>query len=900
MAITFYWFVSERLTKIRSSKARYPKSTPQVALPLDRQQDGFIAFGQHLRPKAKSDDHYTIMLVTCYSEGEEGIRNTVESLASTDYPDTHKLLFVVADGLITGFGNSVSTPDAIIGMISQSEGLHNPEPRSYLAIAHGAKQHNMAKVYAGHYYHSCGGYVPVIAIVKCGTLAEQNEPGQKKAGNRGKRDSQLILMNFLSRVMFNDRMTPLDYELSWKIPFIAGGITPDLYTLVLMVDADTKVAPDSLKYMVQAMKNDPTVMGLCGETRIANKRTSWITAIQVFEYYISHHLGKAFESVFGGVTCLPGCFCMYRIKAPKGPHGAWTVPILANPDIVDEYSENIVDTLHKKNLLLLGEDRFLTTLIMQFIVMLELIGTVVLPAAITFVFVLLLSAMFTGKVAVLPLLMLLATLGLPGLLIIITTRKVVYLLWMVIYILALPIWNFVLPVYAFWHFDDFTWGETRKVEGESAQQDHSTRTGEYEIGAVVLKKWADWEVGRRGANAQTQVLRRQQEANSVIMNSEPADTVEQVAQSLQNELNPPRLANQSRSSVSGFNSTTFQLAGQSYMPRSSATISSSVYIQSIGNGENDLATQITNDANSSSILQQASISVPKEDIVTGYSLPKLSVAQEPYGSVGQQAVVAESRVPKAKQNGAVKQEPKKKTPNRETVNARPKITKTLKRETVNARPETKKMDSQNDKKLPLKMDEQRMKIPRREVLKNITIQENQVKPINHSKPTEKQAPPIPEIPSKDITSKPARSLPPKPEVDPPPDSQDLSHNLSGFLMCSTPNVSGLAEPPSFSLLFEKADIEFLDECQSLDSNPSTDESFRLDDEKSDFERSPERRRADRYSESIDPQWDIVGEDRLNQVHGNEVAGSMGFDTQSISSVKKKTIGPRPSPFTHNK
>jgi len=28
----------------------------------------------------------------------------------------------------------------------------------------------------------------------------------------------------------------------------------------------------------------------------------------VFEYYISHHLGKGFESVFGGVTCLPGWY----------------------------------------------------------------------------------------------------------------------------------------------------------------------------------------------------------------------------------------------------------------------------------------------------------------------------------------------------------------------------------------------------------------------------------------------------------------------------------------------------------------------------------------------------------------------------------------------------------------
>jgi cellulose synthase/poly-beta-1,6-N-acetylglucosamine synthase-like glycosyltransferase len=83
------------------------------------------------------------------------------------------------------------------------------------------------------------------------------------------------------------------------------------------------------------MKNDPSILGLCGETRIANKRTNWVTAIQVFEYYISHHLGKAFESVFGGVTCLPGCFCMYRVFAMKGPGDHWKIPLLASPDIVE-------------------------------------------------------------------------------------------------------------------------------------------------------------------------------------------------------------------------------------------------------------------------------------------------------------------------------------------------------------------------------------------------------------------------------------------------------------------------------------------------------------------------------------------------------------------------------------
>lgn len=52
------------------------------------------------------------------------------------------------------------------------------------------------------------------------------------------------------------------------------------------------------------------------------------------------------------------------IKAPKGEAG-YFVPILANPDVVSRYQENIVDTLHKKNLLLLGEDRYLSTLMLK-------------------------------------------------------------------------------------------------------------------------------------------------------------------------------------------------------------------------------------------------------------------------------------------------------------------------------------------------------------------------------------------------------------------------------------------------------------------------------------------------------------------------------------------------------
>ena len=50
---------------------------------------------------------------------------------------------------------------------------------------------------------------------------------------------------------------------------------------------------------------------------------------------------------------------MHRIRtADKGR------PLIISNRIIEEYSECNVDTLHKKNLLSLGEDRYLTTLML--------------------------------------------------------------------------------------------------------------------------------------------------------------------------------------------------------------------------------------------------------------------------------------------------------------------------------------------------------------------------------------------------------------------------------------------------------------------------------------------------------------------------------------------------------
>ncbi|PWY62002.1 chitin synthase F [Aspergillus eucalypticola CBS 122712] len=502
---------------------------------------------------------HSLCLVTCYSEGEEGIRTTLDSIAMTDYPNSHKTILVICDGMIKGKGEEFSTPEIVLGMMKDPI-IPKDEVKSfsYVAVATGSKRHNMAKVYAGFYDYGVDSVipeekqqrVPMMVIVKSGTPSEANK---SKPGNRGKRDSQIILMSFLQKVMFDERMTELEYEMFnglWQVT----GISPDFYEVILMVDADTKVFPDSLTHMIAAMVKDPEVMGLCGETKIANKTDSWVTMIQVFEYFISHHQAKAFESVFGGVTCLPGCFSMYRIKAPKGGQNYW-VPILASPDVVEHYSENVVDTLHKKNLLLLGEDRYLSTLMlrtfpkrkqifvpqavcktqvpekfmvllsqrrrwinstvhnlmelvlvrdlcgtfcfsMQFCIFIELIGTLVLPAAIAFTFYVVINSIVHRPVQVIPLVLLALILGLPGVLIVVTAHKFVYVLWMFIYLLSLPVWNFVLPTYSYWKFDDFSWGDTRQTS-EGKDKGHEAGEGEFDSSKITMKRWRDFEKDRR-------------------------------------------------------------------------------------------------------------------------------------------------------------------------------------------------------------------------------------------------------------------------------------------------------------------------------------------------------------------------------------------------------------------
>jgi chitin synthase len=103
---------------------------------------------------------FAVCLVTCYSEGEDSVRGTVESIAATNYSDARKLIWIVCDGMITGHGEKRSTPDVCVSMLDADPRYGNPMPMGYIAVGSGAKRENRAMIYAGHMGESNSSPIP--------------------------------------------------------------------------------------------------------------------------------------------------------------------------------------------------------------------------------------------------------------------------------------------------------------------------------------------------------------------------------------------------------------------------------------------------------------------------------------------------------------------------------------------------------------------------------------------------------------------------------------------------------------------------------------------------------------------------------------------------------------------
>jgi len=175
-------------------------------------------------------DKFVICQVPCYTEGEESLQKTLRSLAALEYDDKRKLLLVIADGMIVGSGNELPTPKIVLDVLGwqPTEGV-DVEPVTYKALGIGGQQMNACKVYSGLYEFE-GHMVPYLVVAKVGMPSETSKPG-----NRGKRDSQLILMNFLNSIHTGKKMCPLELEMYHHMKNVIG-VHPNLYEVSNSLD----------------------------------------------------------------------------------------------------------------------------------------------------------------------------------------------------------------------------------------------------------------------------------------------------------------------------------------------------------------------------------------------------------------------------------------------------------------------------------------------------------------------------------------------------------------------------------------------------------------------------------------------------------------------------------------
>ncbi|ELP84317.1 chitin synthase, putative [Entamoeba invadens IP1] len=136
--------------------------------------------------------------------------------------------------------------------------------------------------------------------------------------------------------------------------YMDKGITRKTAKAIMFVDSDVEFAWEGNEYGLMNMYNGllkrECIGGVCGEIEVSHWYQNPLTMCQYFEYKSNQFLAKTFENWFGMVTCLPGAFSMIRPQAME--------------TVLNEYLATSF-SIWEKNQLDLGEDRTLTTLLIE-------------------------------------------------------------------------------------------------------------------------------------------------------------------------------------------------------------------------------------------------------------------------------------------------------------------------------------------------------------------------------------------------------------------------------------------------------------------------------------------------------------------------------------------------------
>lgn len=92
---------------------------------------------------------------------------------------------------------------------------------------------------------------------------------------------------------------------------MAEGVNRATGEIIIFIDSDSFIDKDCVRHLVKYFVH-PEVGAVSGHTDVFNGDKNLLTQMQAVRYYIAFKVYKAAESVFGIVTCCPGCCSAYR------------------------------------------------------------------------------------------------------------------------------------------------------------------------------------------------------------------------------------------------------------------------------------------------------------------------------------------------------------------------------------------------------------------------------------------------------------------------------------------------------------------------------------------------------------------------------------------------------------
>lgn len=240
-----------------------------------------------LYPPVEVDPQWILTLIPAYSESEEDIVACLKSLANNKYEPHEQVFCIILDG-------------------------HRRDIARYLTrtIAHFSRPHtsfkhkaNVLEITAGFY-----GKSPVIII--------------QKQKNMGKKDSLILCFD-----LFNYARASIPENVKDLRDEIYCSVLPDLtreedfngFDMIFCTDADSALGEGAIASLTEVIARNPDAIASCGLVLAKNPTYTFWKLFQHYQYVFGQLIRRRAESVWGRVTCLPGCATMIAVRPECGP-----------------------------------------------------------------------------------------------------------------------------------------------------------------------------------------------------------------------------------------------------------------------------------------------------------------------------------------------------------------------------------------------------------------------------------------------------------------------------------------------------------------------------------------------------------------------------------------------------